>query len=149
MSSMYISRPQWKEEAQGLKTISQSLRTAQMVASHYRAIQGDWQWPLKNIRAFPSVHNPLWLRQSLSIFRPVNHKGVMPHNLTQQIVVHDESLCAWLVLKILFSSTKLTFVLMCLLVCFLCVWCFIYVSFESILGSCVFTLSFRCYRTHS
>ena len=35
------------------------------------------------------------------------------------------------------------------MVCFSCVWlCFIYVSFEFTLGSCVFTLSIRCYQAH-
>ena len=44
-------------------------------------MQGDCQWPLKNGGEFPPVtwaHNPLQLRQSQPIFRPTNHKSVMP-----------------------------------------------------------------------
>ena len=70
--------------------------------------------------------------------------------VTQQIGIHKAPLCDLLVLKILCSSTKLTFVLM------LSAWCVFNVfhcalscvSFEFTLGSCVFTLSLHCHWAH-
>ena len=70
----------------------------------------------------------------------------------QQIGVHEASLYVLLVLEILYSSTKLTFVLMLSACCFISyVWlCLICVSFKithmNIGFVCVFTLSLRCYR---
>ena len=62
--------------------------------------------------------------------------------IAQQIDVHEASLCVLLVFEILWSSTNLIFVV-ARMVCFPCVWlCFICVSFEFTLGSCVFTFEF-------
>ena len=88
----------------------------------------------------------------MSVWRPL--KGLLPwcpkfKSNSQQIGVHEASLCVLLVLEILCSSTKLTFVLMlsawCVFgVCFPCVWlCIIWVHIGFV---CMFTLSLRCYR---
>ena len=84
-----------------------------------------------------------------SFFRLMSRKSSMLC-VTQQIGVHEASLCV-----LPGSSTKLTSVLM------LCAWCVFHVfscalsvytslniTYHSIiLGSCVFALSLRCYRT--
>ena len=56
-----------------------------------RAVQGDYQWPMKMVK-IPTchewAHNPLQLRQSQSIFRQTNHKTVMPANWSPCLIPH-------------------------------------------------------------
>ena len=71
--------------------------------------------------------------------------------VTQQIGVHEASLCVLLVLEILCSSTKLSFVLMLSTQCAFHAFDFalsVYHLRSHIWGSCVFTLMLGCYGAH-
>ena len=84
-----------------------------------------------------------WFQLSMSWTRQFPEHMLAP---TQQIGVLKAPLCVLLVLKMLCPSTKLTFVLM------LSTWCVFHVFgcvlSEFTVGSCVFTLSLRCFRAH-
>ena len=69
----------------------------------------------------------------------------LSHASAQQIGIHDAPLCDR---NIVFQH-KINFCVVEHIVCFPCVRpCFICVTFEFPLGSCVFTWSLRCYRGH-
>ena len=82
---------------------------------------------------------------SLSFITPEQGWGAVQFlccAISQQISVHEAPLCVLLGLEMLYSSSKLTFVLMLSAWCVFRVWLrFICVSFKIILGSCVLTLS--------
>ena len=84
-------------QCQNTKTISQSLCTALMAGNlpAIRAVQGDCQWPLKWQKFLPvmSAHNSFQPRQLQPIFRPTNHKTMMPTNCRPCLISHWQSYC--------------------------------------------------------